>query len=129
MMMAIEEIEIGKRIRKDMGDLSSLAESLRQHGLLNPVVLNEKRELIAGHRRLEAAKSLGWKQIEARIIDTSDEEGMLELEIEENLHRKELAADELADGYERLDKLRNPGFFRRIAQTISRFFRSLFHRG
>lgn len=122
----IEEIYIGKRIRKELGDLKPLMESLRTFGLMNPIVVNQDGELIAGHRRLEAAKALGWRSIEARVVNVETDIQMLELEIEENLHRRSLAADELADGYNRLDKLKHPSVFRRIWNAIKRFFSMLF---
>ena len=60
MFVKIDDIKIKKRVRRDLGDLEALKESLRLYGLLNPITLNSKYELIAGERRLEAAKSLGW---------------------------------------------------------------------
>lgn len=131
MTKRIDEIKIGKRIRKDLGNLDPLMESLRYHGLMNPVVINYDNELIAGHRRLESARKLGWQTIEVKVVDASDEITMMELEIEENLHRRNLAADELADAYNRLEKLRNPSLFRRILRCLGNFFgriRNLFKR-
>jgi ParB family transcriptional regulator, chromosome partitioning protein len=122
MTKKIDEISIGKRIRKDLGNLDPLMESLRLHGLMNPVLINYDNELIAGHRRLESARKLGWQSIEVRIVDASDEIVMMELEIEENLHRRNLAADELADAYNRLERLKNPSLFRRILRAIANFF-------
>jgi ParB family chromosome partitioning protein len=127
--MRIDEIEIGKRVRKDLGNLKPLMESLRLHGLLNPVVVNKNKELIAGHRRLESARLLGWKNIEVRVLDADSEVQMLEMEIEENLHRRSLAVDELADGYDLLNRLKNPSLLRRILNAIRRFFASIFRRG
>ena len=48
---AIDSIAIGGRHRRDMGDIASLAASIAQLGLLHPVVVNQKGELIAGERR------------------------------------------------------------------------------
>jgi ParB family transcriptional regulator, chromosome partitioning protein len=129
MVVNIDDIDIGKRIRKDLGDLRPLMESLRTYGLMNPVVITKDKALIAGHRRLEAARQLGWKNIEARMMDPDSELEMLELEIEENMHRRSLAADELSDGYDRLNRLKNPGFFRKIWNAIRRFFAFIFRRG
>lgn len=128
MQIDIDQIIIRKRVRKNLGDLSSLMESLRRHGLLNPVLINNRNELVAGHRRTEAARRLGWTTIEARIVDDRDEGDLVEMEIEENTQRKSLTPDELAEAYLRLDKIRNPGFFGRVWQAIRRFIRKLFGR-
>ncbi len=126
MQMKLEDIVIKKRIRRNLGDLAPLMDSLKKYGLMNPVVVNRDRELIAGHRRYEAARRLGWRAVSVVVVETSEEERMLEMEIEENTQRKNLTSDELADAYLRLDRLRNPGIFARIARAVRRFFRRLF---
>ena len=128
MQVRIDTITFTKRVRHDLGDLSSLKESLRQHGLLNPIVITSDNVLVAGHRRLEAAKQLGWNTISVRIVDQTDESEQLEMEIEENTQRKNLSTDELAEAYLRLDKLKNPGFFRRMWSALVGFFKRLFGR-
>lgn len=127
MQMDIEEIRIRKRVRKNLGDLSSLVESLKQYGLMNPVVVNHRHELIAGERRIEAAKRLGWRTIAVRVVDDADDIGELEMEIEENTQRKNFSTDELAEAYIRLDRLKNPGIFRRIFNAIRNFLRRIFN--
>jgi ParB family chromosome partitioning protein len=116
-------------VRQDLGDLTKLMESLRANGLINPILVNSNRELIAGHRRLEAAKRLGWQYIEATVTEAESDAELLEKELDENIHRRNLSAMELAEGYARLEKLQNPGFFRRIWMAIVRFFRRIFGRG
>ncbi len=128
MQINIEDIKISKRVRRDLGDIESLKDSMKRYGLLNPITVNSKNELIAGNRRLEAAKQLGWTSIRAVVIDNPDPVTQLELEIEENIQRLNFTNDELMEGYTRLEKLRNPGFFRRIWNAIVRFFKKLFHR-
>ena len=128
MQIPVEEIVIKRRIRQDLGDISKLMESLKAYALMNPILINSSRELIAGRRRLEAAKRLGWKNIEAHIVDSGFEMNELEMEIDENLLRRNLSAVELAEGMSRLEKLKNPGFFRKILNAISRFFRRVFGR-
>ncbi len=118
----IDEIKIKVRVRKDLGDLMPLMDSMKRHGLLNPLILNRDRELIAGHRRYESAKRLGWTAIQCRIVDHRDQTSMLEIEIEENTARKDFSSDEMADALIRLDRLRNPGRFKRFIQAIARFF-------
>lgn len=126
MQMRIEEIIIKKRIRIDLGELDPLMESIKKYGLMNPVVINRNNELIAGHRRLESVKRLGWKVIEVVVMDRQNEVEQLEMEIEENIQRKNLTTEELADGYMRLDRLKNPSLLKRIWMAIINFFRILF---
>ena len=128
MLIRISEIQIKKRIRKDFGNLNELAESMNSHGLMNPIVLTSDYILIAGQRRLESAKKLGWKNIEATIIDASTKIDKLEMEIEENLHRKDFTTDEIVDAYSKLEKLKNPCFIRKLLQRIGNFFRNFFRR-
>ena len=123
MLLHIGDIKIKKRIRKDLGDLAPLMESLRDHGLMNPIVVNLRHELIAGHRRLEAARRLGWPQIEATVMDPGGELGMLELELEENVLRRDFSPDELAEARKKLEKLRNPGLLRRLWLWIKNVLR------
>ncbi len=126
MLVKISEIQIKKRIRKDFGNLNELAESMNLHGLMNPIVVTRELVLIAGQRRLESAKKLGWKSIEASIVDVPSGIEKLEMEIEENLHRKAFTTDEIVDAYAKLEKLKNPGLFQRIIRYIRKFFRKLF---
>lgn len=114
MLVPIKDIKIKKRVRKDLGDLDNLKDSLRTYGLLNPITINSKYELIAGERRLQSAIQLGWTSINANIIDNLSEVEQLEMELEENNQRKEFTDDELMEGYKRLQRLRNPGIFYRI---------------
>lgn len=122
MLVNIKDIKVKRRVRKDLGDLEDLKNSLRRYGLLNPITLNGKYELVAGERRLEAAKAIGWTNINANIIDNLSELSQLEMEIEENNQRKEFTDDELLEGYKRLERLRNPSIFRRIWNAIKSFF-------
>jgi len=126
LQLPIEDIKIKKRIRKDLGDLTSLIDSLRSHGLMNPVVITKNNELIAGHRRIASAKVLGWKSIEVMVLDKISELEKLELEIEENVVRKDFSGDELEDARERLEALKNPGILKRILNAIIRMINSLF---
>ena len=114
MLIQIKDIKIKKRVRKDLGDLSALKESLKLYGLMNPITLNKNYELIAGERRLQAATQLGWTTINANIIDNLSEIERLEMELEENNQRKEFTEKELMEGYKRLERLRKPNFFYKI---------------
>lgn len=126
MLVKIADIKVKTRVRRDLGDLAPLEESLHRYGLLNPITLNSDYELVAGERRLEAAKALGWERINAIILDsTVDKVQQLEIELEENNQRKEFTDDELLKGYKRLDKLRHPSIFARIAEWFARLFRRI----
>lgn len=127
MLINISAIKVKHRIRKDLGDLEPLKDSLKRYGLLNPVTIDSKYRLIAGERRLEAAKQLGWTNISAVIINNISPVTKLELELEENNQRKEFTDAELLEGYRRLERLRNPSFFRRILNAFISFFEWLFN--
>jgi ParB family chromosome partitioning protein len=125
MLVSPDSIIVKKRLRKDLGDISGLMESLKTHGQLTPIIINRNRELIAGFRRLQAAKRLGWKSIEAVMIDKRTEQQKLEVEIEENVQRLDLSAEEIAEGMDRLQKLRHPGLLARIWAFVLHVLRSL----
>ncbi len=124
----VKDIIIKKRARKDEGDLTSLMESLDKIGQLNPIILNSKMELIAGYRRLAAAKQLGWTKINATIIEIHDKADMLAIEIDENVQRLAFDDGDLAAAYKKLQKLRKKNIFVRIWLAIKAFFKKLFRK-
>ncbi len=128
MQIQVDEIKTKHRIRKDLGSLTQLMESIKAHGLMNPIVINERKELIAGERRLESVKKLGWTTVEAHVVQVSSDVAKIQMEIDENLYRRALSTSELADGFARIDRLKNPSLFRRIIMWITHFFSSLFRR-
>lgn len=123
MLVKIEDIKVKKRVRRDLGDLTTLKDSMHRYGLMNPITLNSNYELVAGERRLEAAKSLGWERINANVLDSNvDNIRQLEMELEENNQRKEFTDEELMEGYKRLEKLKNPPLVMRILKFIANIF-------
>lgn len=86
--IAIDEIIIGERIRKEMGEIEDLAKSITEIGLIQPVVIDSDNRLIAGHRRLTAVKSLGWDSVPVRVMTVRDALHKLQAEISENENRK-----------------------------------------
>ncbi|MDO5774685.1 MAG: ParB N-terminal domain-containing protein [Treponema sp.] len=123
MLVKIEDIKVKKRVRRDLGDLTALKESMHRYGLMNPITLNSSYELVAGERRLEAAKSLGWERINANVLDSNvDNIRQLEMELEENNQRKEFTDEELMEGYKRLEKLKNPPLIMRLLKFIANIF-------
>jgi hypothetical protein len=64
--LPIAAIVVRRRQRSDVGEIAALAESMKTHDLIHPVVIDDRNHLIAGFRRLEAAKLLGWQTIRVR---------------------------------------------------------------
>ena len=98
MKIPLERIVVDEqhRIRKDAGDLSSLAASIEKVGLLSPIVVTEDYRLVAGFRRLSACRKLGWKEIDATVVPyKNDLLRLLDAEVEENLVRKDFTAAEI----------------------------------
>lgn len=104
--IAIEKIKVGTRIRKSLEGIAGLVDSIQEVGLLHPVVINKRRELIAGGRRLEAAKSMGWKTIPVRIIATLNDAVLaIKAEHDENANRVPLKPSEMGEFGRRLEEL------------------------
>ena len=101
MLIDINKIVVGDRIRKDFGDLTDLTESIKKNGLIHPIAINKNYELLAGERRLRVCKSLGWDRIEAHMLDTESEEQDLAIEMDENNTRRNFTGSELAEGIRR----------------------------
>jgi ParB family transcriptional regulator, chromosome partitioning protein len=68
----IDDIHIGERHRRDMGDIAGLATSIAEIGLLNPITVDGDGQLLAGARRLAACKMLGWKEIPVNVVRCGD---------------------------------------------------------
>jgi len=89
--------ELPSRTAMDPDHLDELAESMRNHGLIQPVVVvdrNDHYEIVAGHRRYTAALRLGWSEIRA-IVFLADEIELESVRLDENVVREELSpADE-----------------------------------
>jgi ParB family transcriptional regulator, chromosome partitioning protein len=65
----LSSIRVGKRHRKDLGDIRALAQSIAEIGLMHPPVIRPDGVLIAGERRLCAVKLLGWKKVPVTVLD------------------------------------------------------------
>jgi len=93
----------------DEDALRELSESIKRHGLLQPIVVIEKDNgylLVAGERRLRAHKLAGFEEIKAIIADVDiDEAKLRELALIENIQREDLNAIELAHSYDELIKV------------------------
>lgn len=91
--------------RKDVGNLDELKASIKEHGILQPIIVSivgdDRYRLIAGERRFTAAKALKLETVPA-LVRTIEEHRRLEVQLVENIHRKELSAVEEAGAYRRL---------------------------
>jgi ParB-like chromosome segregation protein Spo0J len=88
----IAAIKVGSRHRKDMGDLTNLADSIRQEGLLQPIGVTDRLELVFGERRIRAVRDILKKRtILARIVDVTS---ILAGEYHENEVRKDFTPSE-----------------------------------
>ena len=99
---AIDRNPYQPRIEFNESELANLAESLRVHGLLQPIVVRPhagRYQLISGERRLRAAMLCGWQEVPVHILEV-DERETAELALVENLQRKDLNALEKAASFE-----------------------------
>ncbi|MEI6432300.1 MAG: ParB/RepB/Spo0J family partition protein [bacterium] len=91
--------------RRDLGDLSELAASIREVGVIQPIIVTvvgyERYRILAGERRFSATRQAGLERIPA-LVRSVDEQRQLEIQLVENLHRKDLNPLEEALTYQRL---------------------------
>jgi N6-adenosine-specific RNA methylase IME4/ParB-like chromosome segregation protein Spo0J len=104
--LSVEEITAGPRHRRDLGDIDALAASIADVGLLQPVVVTPGKRLIAGARRLQAVKRLGWAAIPVTVAhNLADACAALRAERDENTCRKDFLITEKVALGERLQAL------------------------
>lgn len=111
--MNVNEVLVTNRMRSDLGDIDGLANSIREHGLIEPIVLvlseTEGCKLLAGERRLTALKRVGVTElVHAKHYIWNYELDPLKqkaIELEENLRRKELSWQEEVRGKQQLLEL------------------------
>jgi ParB family chromosome partitioning protein len=85
--------------------LQQLAKSLEKDGLLQPILLRKnagRYQIVSGERRVRAARTIGWNEIEARIFDLLSDENMAVWAIIENIQREDLDPIETANSYQKL---------------------------
>jgi ParB family chromosome partitioning protein len=128
MLGVIEEIGISKirpssnLIRPTRDSVSSLANSIKQKGLLQPIVVRsvgEFFEIVAGNRRYHACKILGWRKIACHLVELTDKEAF-EISIIENLQRKTLNPIDEARAFKAYVSDFGWGGVSELAETISR---------
>jgi len=135
--LRIEQIELNPfqpRTRINKSELSALALSIQQQGIIQPITVrklgHEKYQLIAGERRLKAAKLSDYTMIPAFIRIANDEQ-MLEMALVENIQREDLNPLEIAISFQRLIeecKIRQEELSQKVSKdrtTISNYIRLL----
>jgi ParB-like nuclease domain/MT-A70 len=88
----IEDVLVGSRIRRDLGNIDELARTIAEDGLLHSIVVRSDGLLIAGQRRLAACKKLGWESMPVRVVDL---EQIARGEFAENAYRKSFLPSEI----------------------------------
>jgi len=104
--LPLSEVKEGERFRKEYGDLKSLCDSIAKHGVIQPIIITRDKELVAGGRRLRASFLVGKETVPFVYRDECDELTLRELELEENLHRKNLTWVEEASLTAEIDRLK-----------------------
>ncbi len=116
--------------RKSFGELDELVESVKQMGVLTPVLVrrvDDAFRLIAGARRIRAAKKGGLFSVPAIEVDCSEEQA-LEIQLVENCQRKDVHPMEEAEGFERLIEIeRGRGATDPIAEVARRIGKTRAH--
>lgn len=101
----VDDIILGERSRENYGDIEDLALTIQDKGLLHPPIIDSNNKLIAGGRRLKAVKFLGWKTIPVIKRDITTELDLREIELLENIMRKDLDWTERPKLVKRIDDL------------------------
>ncbi len=105
MKVNINEVKVATRIRKQTANIEELAGDIKQNGLINPITVMSVSgggyQLLAGLRRLRAARELGWSEIEATVVPPKGAEEALKIEYSENEQRESFTYSEKMD-YARL---------------------------
>ena len=117
---AVDAIQVGDRVRQEVGDLTTLIESIRTHGLLQPITISPDGVLLCGARRLAAIRQLGLRTVSVWVrtgISTRLER--LIAEQDENVLRQALLPTEAAALYRELKQILAEDAARR--QEASRF--------
>lgn len=97
----VDASELQVRVHFDDAEIDALANSIKEHGVLQPILVvqnGDRYKVIAGERRLRASKKAGLERIPARVIN-SDDKGVHEIALRENLDRVDLHPIEEGEGY------------------------------
>ena len=104
--IAVGELVVSPlNVREDVGDIQSLADSIRDDGLLHPLTVRpygDQYEIVAGRRRYEACKLIGMKIIPCNVAEDMDDRRAVLTSLKENMRRGDITAAEKKRGIERL---------------------------
>ncbi len=103
--IALESIIVEGRFREDLGDLEELVASIKEKGIIQPVTVDDRNNLLAGGRRIAAAKIVGLKQVPCLVRPYVDKLDSLEIELFENIHRANFTWSERAKITKAIDDL------------------------
>lgn len=121
-LLAVDSVMVADRYRKEIGDVSDLAKSIVDVGLLNPITVREWHggyRLVAGERRLTAFRQLGLAEIPARVArDIADARDALVAERDENTARKPMLPSEATALGMAIEEMERPAAAQRRAANL-----------
>jgi ParB family chromosome partitioning protein len=104
-MIRQSQFSIRDKFQRNDCDFETLVNSIREHGLLQPILIRPLEhgfEIVAGHRRFQACRTLRWRFITAKIRELSDKQ-TYEIQLTENIQRKSMDPIEEAEAFRRYD--------------------------
>jgi ParB family transcriptional regulator, chromosome partitioning protein len=102
-MIRPSQFSIRDKFQKNDCDFETLVNSIREHGLLQPILIRPLEhgfEIVAGHRRFQACRTLRWRFVTAKIRELSDKQ-TYEIQLTENIQRKSMDPIEEAEAFRR----------------------------
>src|ERR671925_2394123 len=102
-MIRPSQFSIRDKFQRNACDFETLVSRIREHGLLQPILirpLEHSFEIVAGHRRFHACRTLRWRFITAKIRELSDKQ-TYEIQLTENIQRKSMDPIEEAEAFRR----------------------------
>lgn len=129
-MIRPSQFAVRDKFQKMNSEIETLASSIREHGLLQPILirpLDHGFELVAGHRRYQACKSLRWRFMPCKIREMSDKQAY-EIQLTENIQRKAMDPIEEAEAFRRYVMDFGWGGVSELAKKIGRSEEYVSHR-
>ncbi|MCK5267630.1 MAG: ParB N-terminal domain-containing protein [Spirochaetes bacterium] len=123
--LQINSIKVSNRVREDMGDMDTLRRSIEKYGLINPIMVDKNNRLIAGERRLKIMRDMGYIEIDAHVIDEGSDIVKLDLEMQENLVRKDFTESEIIKSIELKKKLLRKPWYTRFLIFLKNAFTNI----
>lgn len=102
----LDKIILEGRYREDLGNIEELTQSIQEKGLIQPISLNTNGKLLAGGRRYNATKAAGLAEIPAMVRRAEDVLDEKEIELYENIHRKDMTWHERAKAEKEISDLK-----------------------